>query len=295
MKTKLIFLFFLFSCLIFGQNVIIVVIDGARYTETFAGGGKYIPHLYNDLKPQGTIFTNFRIADEGYTTTNPGHASILTGSWQLIKNDGTERPNKPTIFEYFRKELSSKAIDCFVVAGKKKIAALSYSTFPGFGKDFGASTSCFGSDNDDQVYDSLISVMDNYHPKIILVNFPNTDEKGHTGVWNEYVNALSNADNLVYKLWQKIQSDSIYKNTTTMFVTNDHGRHTGCFKNHGDDCDGCEHIMLLAIGRNIPKGVINSEPHYQIDIAGAVGKLLGFNTHYIEGSQLFTSDGSSTR
>ena len=289
MKTKVIFLFFFFSCLLFGQNVIIVVIDGARYTESFGRKDKFIPHLYNELKPQGTIFTNFRIADEGYTTTNPGHASIITGTWQLIKNDGTERPNKPTIFEYFRKELSAKETDCFVVAGKKKIAALSYSAFPGFGEDFGASTCCFDGD-DNRVYDSLVVVMDTYHPKIILVNFPTTDKKGHTGVWNDYINALSNADNLVYELWQKIHSDSFYKEKTTMLVTNDHGRHTDSFKNHGDDCDGCEHIMLLAIGRDIPEEKINSELHHQIDIAKTAGNLLGFETPYVNGENLFSSD-----
>ncbi|MCW8810940.1 MAG: alkaline phosphatase family protein [Ignavibacteriaceae bacterium] len=291
MKTKLLLLFLIFSCLIFGQNAIIVVIDGGRYSETFGGGDKYIPHLYNDLMPLGTVFTNFRIADEGITTTNPGHASILTGTWQLIANDGTERPNKPTLFEYFRKELSAKATDCFVVAGKKKIAALSYSSFPGFGEDFGASTSCFGAD-DDEVYDSLEVIMNTYHPKLILINFPTTDTKGHSGVWDDYVKALTNADNLVYKLWQKIQSDSYYKDTTSLFVTNDHGRHTDSFKNHGDDCEGCEHIMLLAVGRNIPKGVTNSEPHQQIDIARTVGKLLGFSTPYSKGIELFRNNKS---
>ena len=291
MKTKLLFLFLFFTCLIFGQNAIIVVIDGARYTETFGAGDKYIPHMYNDLKPQGTIFTNFRIADEGYTTTNPGHASILTGTWQLIKNDGTERPNKPTIYEYFRKELSVKATDCFVVAGKKKIAALSYSTFPDYGEDFGASINCLDAD-DDQVFDTLINVMNTYHPRLILVNFPTTDTKGHSGNWNDYVNSLMNADRLVFNLWQKIQSDSFYKNKTTLFVTNDHGRHKDGFKNHGDDCDGCEHIMLLAVGRNIPVGVVNSDLHHQIDIAKTIGRLLGFNTPYTEGTELFSTNSS---
>jgi hypothetical protein len=291
MKTKFLILFLIFSCLIFGQNAIIVVIDGARYSETFGGGDKYIAHLYNDLMPLGTLFTNFRIADEGITSTNPGQASILTGTWQVIKNDGTERPNKPTLFEYFRKELSAKATDCFVVAGKKKIHALSYSTFNGYGSAFGASTNCFDG-NDDEVYDSLVSTMNTYHPKIILVNFPTTDTKGHTGVWDDYVNALTNADRLVYKLWQKIQKDTYYKNTTSLFVTNDHGRHTNNFKDHGDDCDGCEHIMLLAVGRNIPRGVKNSEPHQQIDFAGTIGQLLGFTTPFAVGVELFNKDNS---
>ncbi len=289
MKSKILLLFFFLSSLIVGQNVIIVVIDGARYSETFGSDGKYIPHMFNDLAPLGTVFTNFRIADEGITSTNPGHASILTGTWQIIANDGSERPNKPTIFEYFRKEFSAKQNDCFVVAGKKKIGALSYSTFKGYGSPFGASTTCFDG-NDNEVYDSLVVIMDTYHPKLILVNFPMTDIKGHTGIWNDYLSSLTHADNLVYKLWQKIQNDSYYKNTTTVFITNDHGRHTDDFKDHGDDCDGCEHIMLLALGKNIPAGVRNSELHHQIDIAGTVGKLFRFSTPFTEGIDLFNSN-----
>ena len=286
MKTKILLLFLILSSLIVGQNVIIVVIDGARYSETFGSDGKYIPHMFNNLIPLGTFFTNFRIADEGITSTNPGHASILTGTWQTIANDGSEQPNKPTIYEYFRKECSAKATDCFIIAGKKKIGALSYSTFAGYGSDFGASNECFDA-NDDQVYDSLVSTMDTYHPKLILVNFPTTDIKGHSGVWNDYVSALLNADRLVYKLWQKIQNDPYYKNSTTVFITNDHGRHTDDFKDHGDNCDGCEHIMLLALGRNIPAGVRNSELHHQIDIADTIGKLLRFSTPFTEGIDFF--------
>ena len=56
-------LLFLFTNFLFAQNVIIVVIDGARYTETFGGGNTYIPHMYDDLRPSGYLYTNFRIAD----------------------------------------------------------------------------------------------------------------------------------------------------------------------------------------------------------------------------------------
>jgi hypothetical protein len=45
--------------------------------------------------------------------------------------------------------------------------------------------------------------------------------------------------------------------------------------------------MLLALGRNIPTGVRNSELHQQIDIAGTIGKLLGFSTPFTEGIDLF--------
>ena len=268
------------------QNVFIVVIDGVRYSESFGSEAKYIPHLYNDLRPLGTLFTNFRIADEGITSTNPGHASILTGNWQLIANDGTEHPNKPTVFEYYRKELSTKESDCLVVAGKKKLDALAYSTFPEYGKDYKALTKCFDFENNNRVYDSLIVAVDTYHPKLVLVNFPMTDKEAHSDSWDGYIASLRNADSLIYLLYNKIQSDPYYKDNFTMLITNDHGRHTDDYTNHGCDCDGCEHIMLLAIGENFKANGINDSLQYQIDICKTVGDIMKFQTPLAQGNSL---------
>ena len=116
------------------------------------------------------------------------------------------------------------------------------------------------------------------------------DAAGHSGDWNNYITAITNADNIVYQLWQTIQSGTYgyTPENTTMFVTNDHGRHTGDdWKDHGDNCDGCEHIMLLAIGRNVTAGVENSDLHHQIDIAPTIGDLLGFSTPEAVGVSLY--------
>ena len=242
--------------------------------------------MFNDLWPLGTVFTNFRIADEGITSTNPGQASILTGNWQLIANDGTEPPNKPTVFEYFRKEFSAKETDCFIVAGKKKLEALSYSSFPGYGKDYQASTNCFDAESDNEVYDSLLISLDTFHPKLVLVNFPMTDKKAHAGKWDDYIASIKNADSLIYLLYNKIQGDPFYKNNTTLLITNDHGRHTTDFTNHGDDCDGCEHIMLLAVGEKFESNKINPDLHYQIDLCKTVGDIMSFKTPFANGSSL---------
>jgi len=280
---------FLFTNSLLAQNVIIVVIDGARYTETFGGGNTYIPHLYDDLRPSGFLYTNFRIADEGKTETNPGHSTILSGTWQQIANDGSERPTNPTVFEYIRKEDGNPQSDCYVVTGKAKLDILTYSIFPGYGSAYGGTW--VGDDNKDDAltYSKAISVMQNSHPKILLINFAGVDVAGHSGIWSNYITAIENADNLVYQLWQHIQAgDYGYTTTnTTLFVTNDHGRHTTDFSGHGDDCEGCEHIMLLAIGKNVAPGLENSDLHYQIDIAPTVGDLLGFSTSQAVGVSLF--------
>jgi len=288
MKVKFILLFLLLANILFAQNVIIVVIDGARYTESFGGGNTFIPHLYDDLRPQGYLYTNFRIAHEGKTETNPGHATILSGTWQQIANNGTQRPTKPTIYEYFRKELGSSITDNYIIGGKAKLGILAYSSDPGYGVDYGASSSC-ADVTDNAVYDNLIYVMETYQPKLILASLSDTDKYGHGGVWTNYVNALTNADNLIYQLWQHIEAGDYGYTTsnTTLFVTNDHGRHTTDFTGHGDDCDGCEHIMLFAIGRNVQPGVENSDLRYQIDLAPTVGDLLDFSTPNAVGTSLY--------
>ena len=293
MKKFLILIFFLILSIpsVYSQsgkntnNVIIVVIDGARYSETFGAKAKYIPYIYNDLKPLGTVYTNFRISDEGQTKTSPGHSSMLTGTWQQIANDGSERPTKPTLFEYFRKEKGTPVTESFMIAGKSKLGALSYSIDSEYGKSYRSSVDCVDTTND-QVYNNLIKIMDKYHPRLTMVNLPEVDLRGHANDWNGYLRAITNADSLVYLLWEKIQSDPFYKNKTTLFVTDDHGRHTTDFRSHGDHCDGCEHIMLLALGKGFAKNKVVSDIHYQYDLCATTGELMGFKTPKAIGKSL---------
>ena len=56
---------------------------------------------------------------------------------------------------------------------------------------------------------------------------------------------------------------------------------------HGDGCEGCTHIMLLALGRNVTQGIVNNDLHYQVDIAPTVGDLLGFSTPEATSTSLF--------
>jgi hypothetical protein len=293
---------FCFNVIIYAQNVIIVVVDGARYSETFgaADPSQTILHLWNDLKPLGTLYTNFKIAHEGQTVTNPGHSTVATGTWQTISNTGGEYPHKPTIFEYFRKELGASEIDNFMIGGKSKLEWIKHSDHQDYGIDYQATWSGNDERKDKSVYNLLVNAMDNvmgndYPPRLIVVNFPETDKKGHTGVWDDYIAAIDTVDSLINDLWTKIQTDAFYKDNTTLFITNDHGRHdyddaNHAWKNHGDNCEGCEHIMCLALGRNVSPDQLISLPTFQTDIAPTVGTLLGFTTPLAIGQNLYGID-----
>jgi len=136
--------------------------------------------------------------------------------------------------------------------------------------------------------------MDDHHPRLIIVNFPETDTKGHTGDMPSYLAAIKNVDSLINALWTKIQTDDFYKDNTTLFITNDHGRHADTvssgFSGHGDHCDGCEHIMCLALGRHVSPNQEIGATTYQTDIAPTVGTLLGFSTPYADGQNLYGID-----
>ena len=267
------------------QNVVIVVIDGVRYTESFGGGAATIPGIWQELRPQGMIWEHF--SNDGLTYTCPGHASIESGTWQTIFNDGSERPTFPTIFEYFRKESGLAQSTCAVVAGKPKLQVLSYSSHPDYGSDYGATTHIASGDL--AVFDSLRSVLAREKPRLVLVNFPGTDFAAHAGILEEHLAALRTADSLTDQIWKLINDDPFYAGTTTLFVTNDHGRHDdehGGFQAHGDSCQGCRHIMLLAVGRLVKAGLVSTTARAQIDIATTVGWLLGFATPYAQGANL---------
>lgn len=289
MKKCLFVLLFVFTSVSaqLTENVFIIVIDGPRYSETYGDSNHtYIPNLWLALRPQGILYTNFY--NNGTTKTNSGHSSILSGTWQSIKNDGSEKPSMPTLFECYRKQVDTSASSCFVVLGKKKLDVLAYSTHPDYGYQYAASVKYSEKEEDDCLtLENIKDVVQTYRPKLIIANFAGVDIAAHDEDFESYTNKLKIADSLMWVLWNLIQNDSIYQNKTTLFITNDHGRHldsikTG-FHDHGDDCEGCRHISLLILGPDTPAGVIDSTFYEQIDIAPTVAKLLKFEMPYSKG------------
>jgi hypothetical protein len=274
------------------QYAVIVVVDGARYTETFGDPTHtYIPRMWTTLKPQGTLYTNFR--NNGYTETCPGHSAIVTGAWQNIANDGSERPHTPTIFEYYRKEDGAPAKDNYVVLGKTKLGILQYSDYTGYGTTYGASKSNASPESADKPATDSVKAVLARHPRMLIVNLPAVDYAGHAGNYTNYLSAIRAADSLVNVIWTTIQADPVLANKTTLFITNDHGRHTTSFSSHGDGCEGCRHIMLLVLGPDTPVDSTDAATYQQIDIAPTIGGMLGFSLPQATGSAIASATSRS--
>ncbi|MBK6914153.1 MAG: T9SS type A sorting domain-containing protein [Ignavibacteriales bacterium] len=274
------------------ENVFIVAIDGLRNNEGFESENLNLPLMWDSLRPQGTIYTKF--FNTGITITNAGHSTIATGVRQILVNncpiETLVRPKEPTIFEYYRKALDVPKEKTYFVNGKYCKLAYPVSIYPGFGMDIEPTlVNLANTENDLNVWDSTISAIDRDHPSLCYILFGQVDHQGHRGDTTKYLGAIRQADSLVFELWNKIQSDPVYANKTTMIVTSDHGRHDeqhGGWYSHGDYCHGCRHIIFLAIGPDIKTNTIIDVPRDQIDIAPTVGKLLGFSTPLAQGTVL---------
>jgi len=273
------------------ENVFIVNIDGMRWQDGPATGNVNVPFLWDSLRPQGALYTEF--SNRGITITNAAHSTIVTGVYQLLQNNAAcitpIRPREPTIGEYYRKYAGAPADKAVFISGKNTIWRYPVSTYPGFGHDC-APTIVLSNYSDTVTWDSAQAVIDRSHPKLCYVLFAEVDEAGHSRDTSYYIGSIRRADSLVWLLWQKIQGDSIYRDKTTMIVLTDHGRHDdahGGWESHGDWCRGCRHVLCLAVGPDIKRDTLIDLARGQMDIAPTVGYLLGFPTPFAQGTVLW--------
>lgn len=268
------------------ENVIVLIIDGPRFSETFGDPTyQYIPHLSKDLAPQGVLFTNFR--NNGTTNTNSGHTAITTGVYQNIKNDGSELPKHPSMFQYYLKSSQLPKEKSWIVASKGKLNILANCEKKGWANSYMPSNYCGPNGNgaeysaDINTWKVILDKLNTDHPRLMLINLLEVDTRGHANDWPNYLGAIERTDEYAYRLWEYIQTSEVYKDKTTLIITNDHGRHLdghkSGFKEHGDGCEGCRKIYMLALGPDFQKGKVVTEMYEQIDISMSIAKLLHFD------------------
>ena len=275
------------------KNVVVIVVDGLRNDEGWGDPlHQYIPHLKTDLAPEGVVLKNFR--NNGPTYTNAGHTAILTGHYQTINNAGIEKPFYPNYLNYWRKNKNQPKTSAWFITSKDKIQTLGdYQEngsdwegdyLPSF--DCGINGFGYGYRADSITVQHVLDTMERYKPTLVFINLREPDFTAHTGNWENYLAAITQVDKDYYAIWQYLQNSAHYKNNTTLFITNDHGRHTdeyGGFANHGDNCEGCRHINLFAYGPDFKKNVILENAYEQIDISKTISELLQLNMQTSDG------------
>jgi len=270
------------------QNVVIVIIDGARYSETFGDSTRAFIPAMDLISKSGTYIDEFY--NDSMTWTSRAIPALWSGTWTEVRDTIYQGvPNlysvKPSIFEYFRKQTNSDANSAYYFI--HKIPSVWLQSFhPDYGPDWWQTNHAEGDTFDVRVWNEAKLVMATHHPRLAWLYISNVDWNGHQGIWDNYTRSIEIADSIVGAVWDFIQNDSIYKDNTTMFVTNDHGRHddaNGGYTGHGDGCPGCRRIMFLAVGPDIKQNYVSTKNRRIPDLAVTMAGVFGVDAEYATG------------
>jgi hypothetical protein len=268
------------------EYVVILVIDGPRFSETFGDSSlKCIPKMGRILSKEGVLYSNFK--NNGRTYTISGHTAITTGIYQSISNNGRHFPKQPSIFQHYLKEKSMDKENAYIISSKGKLEVLANTRNKSWRNSFMPMTYCGTKGNgrdysdDIQTINKVYETLNDKPPHILLINLLAVDYYGHANNWENYKSAIQNCDKYSLELWEYIQNHPKMKDKTSLFITNDHGRHIDGHKdgfvNHGDQCLGCKKIFLLALGPDFKKNVVFDKERELIDIPQTIAYLLNFS------------------
>ena len=264
------------------KNVFIVVGDQFRHDESFGDRThQNVPHLWKDLVPKGSQIVTFY--------GNPSfmvlvHLATITGSWNDIRRlTPQDFPDKPTIFEYFRKHLGKKKESCYFITSKHEFNYMDFSNHPKYGEDYGAYVEFTREPNNDaELFQKLTAYMKKHHPSLVFVilgGAKSFNKIKRPAEVERYRKQLKEMDKTVYKIWQAIQADEVYKDKTDLFFLNDHGD----LMDHEDCDDECKrYVVMVALGPDIKKGYVSENKYRQVNICPTVGAILGFPTPFVD-------------
>lgn len=299
-------------------NVIIIVLSGVRNSESINDPiHQYIPYLWNNIFSEGALYTNVLASDFEYHM--PALYAIITGK----HHNHYPGVTAPTLFQYARKKYSLSAQkvvsmghweenDCVhandnfgadtypggiaVVSSTcspemKKILTPAEITFFDTLKNFMKKGP---SEPFSYLYWDVLSeithrifkrTIQEFKPKLSLYMIAGV-ESAHYGTFGRYLLALKRSDEMIYEIWNIIQSDNFYKDNTYLIICPDHARDS-YYMEHFENCyDNPSRVWMYIYGPRISKGVIINRPVYHVDIFATVSYLMNLETPLQEGRVL---------
>ncbi|MGY3055118.1 hypothetical protein ACVWYG_003329 [Pedobacter sp. UYEF25] len=121
-----------------------------------------------------------------------------------------------------------------------------------------------------------------YKPRVMYLAFDETDDMAHSGNYKFYLDRAKQEDGYIKALWEMIQSDPQYKNSTTLLITSDHGRGEmpiEAWRSHGKEINGSEQTWFAIMGPDTPAiGVVTTPTiTYHKQLAQTMSELLGLD------------------
>lgn len=266
-----------------------------------------LPFMWTTLATQGQLYGNRALGSKVDVSNNqlfsyPGYNEILTGSAdneRIHSNDKIYNPNT-TVLEFLNNQQRFKG----------KVAAFtSWDVFPYIINDkrsgIYVSTgvqevkTTNPTDAEKMLNKMILSVpnpledvrldaftfyygleyLKKNKPKVLYFSFDETDDFAHRGEYGAYLNSANYTDKFISELWTYLQSETQYKNKTTLIITSDHGRgdNTETWTDHGQGVPVASQIWMTIIGPDTPPlGEVKGESqYYQNQLASTLTMLLG--------------------
>lgn len=190
---------------------------------------------------------------------------VTFAGWDAVKHIVNRDRNKMPLYNPFENVISNKLTEAQQLANEIQHYLPNY---------FGTSVRW-----DATTYAMAKTYISANHPKVVYIDFADTDDLGHAGQYDFYLDAGRYLDEMIGKLWQSMQADPFYKNNTTFVICPDHGRGLNDkWISHGASIAHANETWLAVIGPDIPANgeMKDSSQIYQDQIAQTMAKLLGF-------------------
>jgi hypothetical protein len=287
-----------------------------------------MPFFWTTIAGQGQLYGNRTLGCNVDVTNNqlfsyPGYNEILTGkadNERIHSNDKIYNPNT-NVLEFINAQdgyngkvaaFTSWDVFPYIINDKRSGVFVSTGAYEVQGKDLtekektlNQMISALPNPLEDVRLDAFtfyygMEYMKKNKPSVMYFAFDETDDFAHGGEYAAYLNSANYTDRFISELWNYLQTDSQYKDKTTLIISVDHGRGTNAedWKHHGQKISEASQIWMAVLGPDSkPLGEVKGERQlYQNQIAKTIAAFLGLNyTNNNEGSVVKTMLATSPR
>lgn len=260
--------------------VVVAWAGGVRAADTLCDPNRrYVPRLWGELVPRGTLLT--RVFNDGWTNHGPALKALATGRWEVDRYDTPEAPSGRTVVD--AAQASGHSV---LVVGKGRLELVVSDPDPRIALrvPLSADTAPFQPDEpaaaiyplrsyDRTVVSAFLDRSDAW-PRLSVLVFDDTD-MAHQGRWSRYTAAIRQADELVFRIWQRLGPDADLLVLPPLGRA-EHGETRWGFMGHGRDDAGCSRLWLLALGPDFAAGRVRERRAQLVDVAPTLARLMGF-------------------